>query len=124
LEVAMQVERVTAYGERYWEPHLEGTTLHLGGLELDLDALSGPEPRRVLVYARGEEASLEPTDWLGAELLLPARGVEQVQVGEVVYEDEEGGARVEPVYETRLTPVNTELVLVRLFPLQVFGGEA
>ncbi|RTI13360.1 hypothetical protein [Thermus scotoductus] len=107
----MQVERVTAYGERYWEPHLEGTTLHLGGLELDLDALSGPEPRRVPVYARGEEASLEPTDWLGAELHLPAREVEQVQVGEVVY-------------ETRLTPVNTELVLVRLFPLQVFGGEA
>lgn len=120
----MQVERVTAYGERYWEPRLEGATLHLGGLELDLDALSGPEPRRVLVYARGEEASLEPTGWLGAELHLPAREVEQVQVGEVVYEDEEGGARVEPVYETRLTPVNTKLVLVRLFPLQVFGGEA
>lgn len=120
----MQVERVEGYGERYWEPHLEGTTLHLGGLELDLDALSGPEPRRVPVYALGEEASLEPTDWLGAELLLPARGVERVQVGEMVYEDEEGGARVEPVYETRLTPVNTELVLVRLFPLQVFGGEA
>lgn len=118
----MRVERVGGYGERYWEPRLEGATLHLGGLELDLDALSGPEPRRVSVYARGEEASLEPTDWLGAELYLPAREVEQVQVGEAVYEDEEGGTRMEPVYETRLTPV--KLVLVRLFPLQVFGGEA
>ncbi len=120
----MQVERVTAYGERYWEPRLEGATLHLGGLELDLDALSGPEPRRVLVYARGEEASLEPTGWLGAELLLPPRGVEQVQVGEVVYEDEEGGARVEPVYEARLQPLDLERVVLRLFPLPFEGGAA
>lgn len=119
----MQVERVTAYGERYWEPRLEGATLHLGGLELDLDALSGPEPRRVLVYARGEEASLEPTGWLGAVLLLPARGVEQVQVGEVVYEDEEGGTRVGPVYEARLRPLDLERVVLRLFPLP-FEGEA
>lgn len=124
----MQVERVEGCGERYWEPHLEGTTLHLGGLELDLDALSGPEPRRVLVYARGEEASLEPTDWLGAELLLPARGVERVQVGEMVYEDEEGGTRVEPVYETQLRPLDLERVVLRLFPLpfegEALGGEA
>lgn len=121
----MQVERATAYGERYWEPHLEGTTLHLGGLELDLDALSGPEPRRVLVYALGEAAAtLEPTGWLGAELLLPARGVEQVQVGEVVYEDEEGGTRVEPVYETRLQPLDLEQVVLRLFPPPFEGGAA
>lgn len=124
----MQVERVTAYGERYWEPHLEGTTLHLGGLELDLDALSGPEPRRVPVYALGEEASLEPTDWLGAELLLPARGMGLVQVGEMVYEDEEGGTRVEPVYEARLRPLDLERVVLRLFPLpfegEALGGEA
>lgn len=120
----MRVERVEGYGERYWEPRLAGANLHLGGLELDLDALSGPEPRRVLVYARGEEASLEPTDWLGAELLLPAREVEQVQVGEVVYEDEEGGTRAEPVYEARLRPLDLERVVLRLFPLPFEGGAA
>ncbi len=116
----MRVERV-AEG-RYWEPRVEGSTLHLGGLSLDLEALSGPEPRRIYIYAQGAEATLDPTDWLGAEVSLPRRGVEVVQVGEVVYEDGDGGTRVEPVYGERLLPLDLERVSILLFPLPI-GGE-
>jgi len=94
---------------RCWEVALEGTTLRVGGLELDLEALSGLEPRRVLVWAHGERASLEPSDWLGAEVLLPARAVRYEADGEEVRE----------VWE----PLRTELVVVKLFGLP-FGGEA
>lgn len=113
-----------ACGGRCWEVALEGSLLRIGGLELDLEALSGPESRMVAVYAGADGApTLEATDWLGAEVLLPGRPLEAVPAGEQVYEDEEGQEVRTPVYEYRMAPLNLELVQVRLFGLPPQVGE-
>ena len=118
----MVVEQACA--GRCWEVAREGHLLRIGGVELDLDALSGPEPRRVAVYADGAgQPTLEATDWLGAEVLLPGRPLEAVPVGEQVYEDEEGHEVRTPVYDYRPAPLNWELVRVRLFGLPLQAGE-
>ncbi len=119
----MTVERL---GEPVWNVVLEGTNLQVEGLTLDLEALSGPEPRVIRVYADAAGApTLTPSGWLGAEVLLPPRPLKAVQVGEVVYGDE-GNEQREPVYELRPGPLNWELVRVRLFGLSpaANGGEA
>ncbi|APD10210.1 MULTISPECIES: hypothetical protein [Thermus] len=120
----MTVERV---GDgRHWEARLEGGVLYVDGVALDLEALSGPEPQRVYVYATPQGGpTLDPTDWLGAEVLLPARPLEQVEVGEMVYQLEDGGEvveRREPVYEWRPTPLRADLVRVRLFALPILDA--
>ncbi len=118
----MTVERVCA--GRCWEVSREGDLLRIGGLELDLG--EGNLEGRLVVYADPEgRPTLEPTDWLGAEVLLPPRPLKAVQVGEVVYGDE-GNEQREPVYELRPGPLNWELVRVRLFglPPAANGGEA
>ena len=98
----MRVERVGS--GPHWEPELVGSRLRVGGLELDLEALAGPSPTRLLIYARGREATLEPTDWVGAEVFLPP--VRE----EVRWEGDEA-----PVVERE--PLRTEMVEVRLFCL-------
>jgi len=104
-----------ACGGRCWEVALEGSLLRIGGLELDLEALSKPEPQRVAVYAGADGApTLEATDWLGAEVLLPGRPLEAVQMGD--------GSEEGPVYEFRYAPLNTEMVVVRLFGLPPWTG--
>lgn len=109
----MRVERVGS--GPHWEPELVGTRLRVGGLELDLEALAGPSPVRLILYARGREATLEPTDWVGAEVVVPGVREETRWEGEV--RDEEGNV-VElghPVVERE--PLRTEMVEVRLFCL-------
>lgn len=118
----MTVERMSA--GRCWEVSREGNLLRIGGLELDLG--EGNLEGSLMVYADPEgRPTLEPTDWLGAEVLLPLRSLKAVQVGDVVYGDE-GNEQREPVYELRPDPLNWELVRVRLFglPPAANGGEA
>lgn len=115
----MWVERV-GIGP-HWEPELVGTRLRLGGLELDLETLAGPTPSRVLVYARGQEATLEPTDWVGAELCLPpVREEVRWEGGEV---DEDGNVIWPGTPVVEREPLRTETVGVRLFPLPPVSEE-
>lgn len=95
----MTVERL---GEPVWNVTLEGTNLQVEGLTLDLEALSGPEPRVIQIYADATGApTLTPTDWLGAEVECPGRSWRWVG-------GEEGG-------HVEMEPLSLERVRVRLF---------
>lgn len=112
----MTMERI---GEgTFWPVTLEEGRLVVGGLELDLESLSGAEPRYILVYSLEDGSpTLEATTWLGAEIFLPGRPWESELVETV--ETEEGPV---PVMGLRMGPLNPELVVLRLFPLQGKGG--
>lgn len=110
--------RVDELGTRVWPVELRGSTLVVGGLELNLDGLADQGVIHVLVYADGEgRPTLEATPWLGAEVGLPSREYELVET-EAVGPDGEAVT----VAEARPRPLNLELVWVRLFHIQ--GGEA
>ncbi|GAA6731906.1 hypothetical protein YIM73518_16700 [Thermus brockianus] len=118
----MTVERV---GEgRFWEAHLESGRLVVGGLEVDLEG-ADPLGGRIYLYVDAEGApTLEPTGWLGAEVVLPPRRY-TTEVVEVLGPEGE----VYPMSVQKLEPVNPELVAVRLFALPergqgLYGGEA
>lgn len=108
----MQIEKL---GQRTWPLELEGNTLRIGGVELDLEALSAQGLEYILVYAHGGEPRLEPSSWIGAEVVLPPR---EWEVKSVLVEGFEGEVAAS---ELRPKPLNLELVRVRLFGL---GGEA
>ena len=64
--------RVEELGTRVWPVELRGSTLVVGGLELNLVGLADQGVTHVLVYADGEgRPTLEATPWLGAEVGLP-----------------------------------------------------
>lgn len=71
----------------HWDVHLDGNTLVVGGLRLDLDTQQGA----TAIYALPDGSpTLERTDWLGALVEVPAYiGMESVV--EIV--NENGGGR-------------------------------
>ena len=113
----MTVERV---GEgRFWEAHLESGRLVVGGLEVGLEG-ADPFGGRIYLYVDAEGApTLDPTNWLGAEVILPPRRY-TTEVVEVLGPEGE----VFPMSVQTWEPVNPELVVVRLFALPCFGQES
>lgn len=118
----MTVEKV---GEgQFWEAQLVNGRLVVGGLEVGLEG-AGPLGGRIYLYVDADGApTLEPTGWLGAEVILPPRRY-TTEVVEVLGPEGE----VYPMPVQKLEPVNPELVVVRLFALPelgqgLYGGEA
>ncbi|RTH24713.1 hypothetical protein [Thermus scotoductus] len=110
----MRIERI---GEgSVWDVTLSGNSLRVGGLVLDLEAL--PPGTHFIYEDASGEATLEATDWLGAEVYIPPR--EQVLVEEPVGVLE--GEEPTVMAVLRPGPLKLNLVSVRLFALRGGAG--
>lgn len=103
--------RIVRLGEPTWDVGIHGSRIHIGGLELSLDDLEGT----ISIFVGADGApTLAPTDWLGAEVVLPPR---PLVLSTVEVLGDEGEPL--PMAQAVKGPVNEELVEVRLYPLPI-----
>lgn len=112
----MIIEKVDWSKEWYREYGLEGTVLRIGDNEIDLEAEQG-EQEVIVPFVRYEgkvQRGLLPCGEYVAEVIIPPRRYERVEVAEGVQEE---GMEQQSHTEQVGVPLDIERVVLKLWPI-------